>query len=108
MTNRKRWTDDQVEQTMGNLLRIGVILAAAVVLLGGVIYLARNGHDVPDYETFHSVPAQLRSLSGTFASARHFAVEGSSNLACCCWSPRRWLASCCRSSRLPSSETAGT
>ena len=33
--NRQRWTDDQVEQTMGQLLRIGVILAATVVLLGG-------------------------------------------------------------------------
>ncbi|HEX4143288.1 MAG TPA: DUF1634 domain-containing protein [Pirellulales bacterium] len=72
--NKQRWTDDQVEQTMGQLLRTGVILAASVVLLGGVIYVARHGRDVPDYKTFHSVPAAQRSITGTVESA--FSLEG--------------------------------
>ncbi|HTU24849.1 MAG TPA: DUF1634 domain-containing protein [Pirellulales bacterium] len=63
------WTDDQVEQTMGRLLRFGVILAGSVVLVGGVIYLAHHGHDVPDYAQFHSIPAPLRSLAGTLRGA---------------------------------------
>jgi uncharacterized membrane protein len=36
-------SDEHVEQIIGNLLRVGVILSAVVVALGGVIYLARNG-----------------------------------------------------------------
>jgi uncharacterized membrane protein len=67
-----RWTDDQVEQTMGQLLRTGVILAAAVVLCGGVIYVARHGREVPDYATFHSVPAPLRLITGTVEGAMSF------------------------------------
>jgi uncharacterized membrane protein len=45
--------DQQVDQLVGNLLRAGVLLAAAVVLVGGVLYLARHGGDpVPDWREF--------------------------------------------------------
>ncbi len=37
------WTDERLEQVLGHLLRAGVLLAAAVVLAGGVIYLAHYG-----------------------------------------------------------------
>ena len=72
----ERWTDDQVEQTMGRLLRTGVIIAAAVVLLGGAIYVTKHGREVPDYATFHSVPAPLRSITGTVESATSFQGRG--------------------------------
>ena len=74
--NMQRWTDDQVEQTMGQLLRTGVILAASVVLLGGAIYVSKHGREVPDYATFHSVPAPLRSITGTIESATSFDGQG--------------------------------
>jgi uncharacterized membrane protein len=38
-----RWSDERVEQVIGNLLRFGVLLSAVVVLLGGVIYLYEEG-----------------------------------------------------------------
>jgi uncharacterized membrane protein len=69
-------TDDQVEQTMGRLLRTGVVIAATVVLLGGVIYVTRHGREVPDYATFHSVPAPLHSITGTIESARSLEGRG--------------------------------
>jgi uncharacterized membrane protein len=53
-------TDDRMDQVIGNLLRVGVILAAAVVLAGGVWYLA-SGESPPDYHRFQ--PA-LRGLHG--------------------------------------------
>src|SRR5947209_3872482 len=37
------WSDERVEQVIGNLLRCGVILSALVVLLGGVLYLYQEG-----------------------------------------------------------------
>jgi len=37
------WTDQSVETIIGNLLRAGVLLAAAIVAFGGAIFLARHG-----------------------------------------------------------------
>ena len=39
----RAWTDERVERMIGALLRWGVILAAAVVLAGGAMYLVRYG-----------------------------------------------------------------
>ena len=66
------WNDDRVEKIMGNLLRAGVILAAAVVLLGGVFYILRHGTSQPVYQIFRGEPAELRNISGI--------VEGASTL----------------------------
>ncbi|HXG67874.1 MAG TPA: DUF1634 domain-containing protein [Blastocatellia bacterium] len=60
----QQWTDQQVEQMIGNLLRGGVIVAAAVVLVGGIIYLSRYGALLPDYRVFRGEPTDLRSVSG--------------------------------------------
>jgi uncharacterized membrane protein len=58
------WTDDQVDQIMGTLLRVGVILSAAVVLAGGIWHLVQSGGTIPDYRTFRGEPAELRSITG--------------------------------------------
>ncbi len=39
----QRWSDDDVDQLLGNLLRIGVIIATIVTAAGGVLYLAQHG-----------------------------------------------------------------
>ena len=33
----------------------------ATVLIGGVLYLSRHGHEVPDYAAFHGEPESLKS-----------------------------------------------
>lgn len=53
-------SDRQVEQWIAVLLRGGVLLAAAVVLLGGVWHLGHPGSVRPDYHTFRGEPAELR------------------------------------------------
>ena len=53
-----------LEESLGRLLRVGVSLAAMIVLLGGLIYLTRHGHDQPAYDTFRGEPSNLRTLSG--------------------------------------------
>ena len=68
-SKENRWSDDRVEQVMGNLLRAGVILAASVVLVGGIFYLIRYGAISPDYRVFRGEPANLRSVSGILADA---------------------------------------
>ncbi|HTZ88946.1 MAG TPA: DUF1634 domain-containing protein [Alloacidobacterium sp.] len=56
--------DKQMEMAMGQLLRAGVLLAAAVVLIGGLVYLSQTRGPRPDYSTFHGVAAELRSPAG--------------------------------------------
>lgn len=63
------WTDEQVEQVVGNLLRVGVIISAAVVLVGGIIYLTRHGTDETDLKVFHGEPADLRTPVGVIEDA---------------------------------------
>jgi uncharacterized membrane protein len=55
------WTDEQVEQVVGNLLRLGVILSALVVFAGGVLFLVRHGEEpVEDRTEFRGEPEQFR------------------------------------------------
>jgi len=58
-----QWTDQRVETWVGILLRTGVMVAAAIVLTGGVLYLAQNHGPRPDYRTFHPEPSQLTNFS---------------------------------------------
>ena len=64
-----RWTDQYVEELIGNLLQTGVIVASAVVLLGGAIYLTRHGFSAPQYHVFVGEPTDLRTLSGIVGDA---------------------------------------
>lgn len=65
----REWTNRDMEQVVGNLLRVGVMLAAAVVLLGGVLHLVQHTHPPPDYRVFHGEPAELRSIAGILRGA---------------------------------------
>ena len=60
-TQAGTWNDQRIEIIIGTLLRTGVILAAAVVLFGASLYLARHGHEPANYATFHGEPATLKS-----------------------------------------------
>ena len=56
------WTDQRLERIISILLRTGVVLSAAVVLLGGIGYLARHGNESADYHVFRGAPEQYRSV----------------------------------------------
>jgi uncharacterized membrane protein len=70
------WTDKRVEQILGNLLRAGVTIAAAVVTLGGVIYLLRHGLALPQYHVFQGEPTDLRGPRGILNEALSFHGRG--------------------------------
>lgn len=56
--------DERVEQVVGNLLRLGVLVAAAVAFAGGVAFLAHHGNTVPAYHVFRGEPSMLNTLGG--------------------------------------------
>ena len=51
---------------MGRLLQIGVLLASAVVLVGGVLYMHARSAAPVDYRTFASRPVDLRHPAQIF------------------------------------------
>lgn len=65
-----RWTDQQVDQVIGRLLQVGVLIAAAVTLVGGLLFLAQHGSAIADYGTFRGVPETLTSLGGIVRGVR--------------------------------------
>ena len=52
-----------MEIMMGRLLQAGVLLASAVVLAGGFLYLRANAGHAADFRTFTSEPADLRHVT---------------------------------------------
>lgn len=66
---RDRWTDEEVDQLLGNLLRFGVIIATILAAAGGVLYLARHGLEPTDYHVFRGEPAELRRVGGIVRGA---------------------------------------
>jgi uncharacterized membrane protein len=66
--------DEQLERMLGILLRTGVIAAATIVLIGGIIYLIRHGVEMPHYRIFLGEPEDFRRLPGIVKSA--FSLRG--------------------------------
>ncbi|MBW4448675.1 MAG: DUF1634 domain-containing protein [Spirirestis rafaelensis WJT71-NPBG6] len=58
---RKTSSDQQLENLLSNLLRYGVMIASAVVLLGGILYLIRHGAEPAEYHFFRGTPSEFRS-----------------------------------------------
>jgi uncharacterized membrane protein len=63
------WTDEQVDQWLGQILRWGVIVAGLVLAAGGVILLARHAAEPAEGHTFHGEPAELRDPAGIVGAA---------------------------------------
>ena len=63
--------DRRLEAIIANLLRAGVLLAAAVVFAGGAVYLAGHHADKVDFHGFTGVHFEMHSMRGVVASAAH-------------------------------------
>ena len=70
--DRARWTDDEVDQLLGNLLRVGVVIATMVAVAGGVLFLAQHWADPAGGRVFLGEPAELRSLRGIIRGVTAF------------------------------------
>lgn len=63
--------DRRLETIIGQFLRAGVLLAAATVFVGGVLYLVQHHADQANYHTFVAGTEAMRSVSGILQSAAH-------------------------------------
>lgn len=58
----ERNTSKKIDHLLSNILRGGLFLSIAVVLLGGVIFLWNHGNEMMDYSSFKGEPNTLTSL----------------------------------------------
>jgi uncharacterized membrane protein len=72
----RSWSDRQIDDIIGALLRIGVVASSVVVLLGGILYLLHHGGSVPHYSVFQGEPSDLRSLWGIAHDVLQFNSRG--------------------------------
>ena len=63
--------DSALDARIGILLRVGMFSSAAVILIGGILFLLRHGGERPDYRDFHGVPAELNTLHGIVSGVLH-------------------------------------
>jgi uncharacterized membrane protein len=75
-SERRGWSDEQVERFVGNLLRIGVLSAGSVVLLGGVVFLIRHGLETVVPSQFKEARVSLRSVPGIASEVVDFSGRG--------------------------------
>ena len=73
---RQTRMDKRLEIIIGYTLRTGVITAAVIVLIGGIIYLIQDSSAVPHYHTFHAASKQSDNLSGIVHNIRALNSEG--------------------------------
>ncbi|HTV04195.1 MAG TPA: DUF1634 domain-containing protein [Acidobacteriaceae bacterium] len=71
-----RLTDQKLELAVGRMLQTGVLLAAFVVLVGGVLFLIHApAGPRADYRHFHPVARHLRTPAGAWHGVMHGDAE---------------------------------
>jgi len=69
-------SDEALEVLLGRLLQAGVLVAAAVVAIGGIYLLIMRGGGKPAYASFSGAATALRSVGGILAEARALKADG--------------------------------
>ncbi len=73
---RSPGTDERLDSMVSFVLRLGVNLAAAIVLVGAVVFLHRHGHELPHYGVFRGEPSDLRTIGGILRDAAALSGRG--------------------------------
>jgi uncharacterized membrane protein len=76
--NGRKWviSDARIDEAIGNLLRVGVVVSSLIVLVGGGLYLTRHGAELPNYHIFRGEPSNLRNVLGIIKIASSSSGRG--------------------------------
>ena len=64
MSDHTGMSDYDVEQFIGRMLQLGVLVATIVTVIGGALLLVQHGSARPTYSVFHGEPEHLTSIGG--------------------------------------------
>lgn len=71
MASPEKFKDNDIKVTIGWILRIGVIVSMALVVIGGIFFLYRHGHSIPDYSHFKGIPFFIHDTGGILEGVLH-------------------------------------
>lgn len=69
-------SEERFDLLLAHVLRTGVLVAAALVIAGAIVYFVRGEHLVPRFNRFVPEPGELRSVGGILADARRLSGRG--------------------------------
>ncbi|KAF3886142.1 MULTISPECIES: DUF1634 domain-containing protein [Nostocales] len=72
----KTVSDLQLEPLLSNLLKYGVLIASAVIFIGGLLYLIRHGAEPANYHIFKEESFEFRSPIGVIDVIRAGSYRG--------------------------------
>lgn len=68
----KKVSEKKAEEIMSNVLRWGIFITSAIVLMGSIIFLYHQGFEIPDYGHFVGHETPFNNLRGIFSEALAF------------------------------------
>jgi len=71
LNKMKKFKDTDMQLLLSQVLRAGTVISISIVFLGGIIYMFRHGHAVPDYRVFKGNPDFVQHASGIFYGITH-------------------------------------
>ena len=69
--SRRSFKDKDMQAIIGWILRIGVSASMIIVFIGGVFFVYRHGHSIPDYRDFKGVPYFIHNTGGILEGVRN-------------------------------------
>ena len=72
LTMNYKLKDTDIQSIIGHVLRWGTIVSISVVFFGGIFFMYRHGHSIPDYKTFKGIPIFLQQPGALVAAALNF------------------------------------
>ena len=70
MSETARLSEHDIEQLIGRLLQAGVLLAAAVTLIGGALFIAQHRSSAAAFSIFQGRSGNLTSIVGILRGVR--------------------------------------
>jgi uncharacterized membrane protein len=64
-----KFKDTDIQSLIGKVLRTGMIVSISIVFFGGIFYLVRHGHSIPDYKKFNRIPPFMQHADSLVAAA---------------------------------------
>ncbi|MBY0542853.1 MAG: DUF1634 domain-containing protein [Sphingobacteriaceae bacterium] len=70
--NSNYFIDKDVQLLLGTLLRVGVLISSAVILLGGIIFLSTQSNAVVSFSEFKPEQVKISSIANIFEGLKTF------------------------------------
>ena len=64
-----KFKDTDIQSLIGKVLRGGMILSMSIVIFGGIFFIYRHGHSIPNYKVFNGIPPFLQNLNSLVHAA---------------------------------------